>query len=189
MWRQSLGVLCTMSDECRPRSAVSAKQRALTRLGRSSFQANCLPRHRRFAVYKLSCRFAASVFVIAICFLHNPSAMANNKTTVYDFSAALAPALPSGDGEDSGSAADVAKIRRDLKILMSAEVQNVKPLVINWVVTGGQHALASWSAAPFLGFATLAKRDGSWLDRPVGTRPRRLLDQHDRSTTRPWSLL
>ncbi|HEY1680288.1 MAG TPA: hypothetical protein VGF98_01430 [Candidatus Tumulicola sp.] len=56
----------------------------------------------------------------------------------------------------------MAAIRRDLSILMSAEVQYVRPLVIEWVVTDGRHAMASWVARPFRGFATLAKREGRW---------------------------
>ncbi len=63
---------------------------------------------------------------------------------------------------DVGSSSDVTAIRHDLPILMSAEVQYVQPLVIDWVVTDGRHAMASWVASPFRGFATLAKREGRW---------------------------
>jgi hypothetical protein len=78
------------------------------------------------------------------------------------FPAALASGIAGGHSGDSGRQADVAAIRHDLPILMSTEVNNVEPLVIEWVATDGYRALASWRASPFRGFATLAKRNGRW---------------------------
>ena len=59
---------------------------------------------------------------------------------------------------DVGSTADLAAIRHNLPILMSAEVQHVEPIVIVWVVTDGRYAMASWVANPFRGFACNSAR-------------------------------
>lgn len=77
---------------------------------------------------------------------------------------AFLPFAPVGavSSADVGSTADLAAIHHDLPILMSAEVQYVRPLIIEWVVTDGRRAIASWAANPFRGFATLAKREGRW---------------------------
>ncbi len=82
-------------------------------------------------------------------------------TFVFAFLATFAP-VDAVSSADVGSTADLAAIRRDLPILMSAEVQYVQPLVIEWVVTDGRRAMASWVASPFRGFATLAKRERRW---------------------------
>jgi hypothetical protein len=75
---------------------------------------------------------------------------------------AFAPAA-AAHSPDVGSVVDVAAIRHDLPILMSADLNGLaKPTKVEWVVTNGHRAMASWLAQPYRGIVALVKRNDRW---------------------------